>query len=82
MASVLVELLSSVAPEAASIIEKLQKAKLNQNQTLTALLALNLQQQHVTSVILEQTKENCQAIRDTRADICDLKGILTRKGQT
>lgn len=78
--SILVEILASVAPEAASLIEKLQKAKMNTNQVLTALLALNMQQCKETGCILEEIKKNEQAIRETRGDISDLRTALSRKG--
>jgi hypothetical protein len=76
----LIEILSTIAPEAAGIVQKLQTAKMNTNQVLTALLALNLQQTKNTAMILDSLKKNEQAIRDVKADICDLKGNLTRKG--
>lgn len=66
-------------PEAAGIIEKLQKAKLNQTQTLTALVAIQIAQSQTVTKILTKTEENCQGIRDVRADICELKGALIRK---
>lgn len=80
MSGILVEVLASIAPEAAKIVEKLQKAKLNSNQTLLAILAINLEISQKNEILMKQMDENSQAIRDVRADICNLKEVLARKG--
>jgi hypothetical protein len=80
LSGILVEVLASIAPEAAKIVEKLQKAKLNSNQTLLAILAINLEISQKNEILMKQMDENSQAIRDVRADICNLKEVLARKG--
>jgi len=80
LSGILVEVLASIAPEAAKIVEKLQKAELNSNQTLLAILAINLEISQKNEILMKQMDENSQAIRDVRADICNLKEVLARKG--
>jgi len=65
-ASALIEIISSIAPETASIIEKLQKAHINDKQIMISLLALNLEQNKKTDCILQEIRS--------------LKGALTSKG--
>jgi hypothetical protein len=65
-ASALIEVLSSIAPETAAIIEKLQKAKVNDKQIMISLLALNLEQNKKIDCILQEVRT--------------LKGALMSKG--
>ena len=66
--SVLVEIIASIAPDVAEIVDRLQKAKLNPNQISMALLALNLQQCKKTDCCLT-------AIRDLSGDL-KKKGVI------
>lgn len=65
-AAALIEILSSIAPESAELVGRLQKAKLNEREIMISLLALNLQQMKKTDCMIQQ-------LRDMRAD-------MTRKG--
>ena len=58
----LVSILSQIAPEAASIIEQLKKAKVNDREIMLSLLALNLEQ-------IKKTECVSQQIRDLRSDM-------------
>jgi oligoribonuclease NrnB/cAMP/cGMP phosphodiesterase (DHH superfamily) len=62
MATAIIEILSSIAPESAKIIEQLQQAKLNDKQIMISLLALNLEQCKKTECMIQQ-------LRDLRADM-------------
>ena len=62
----MVEIISQIAPETAKIIEKLQRAKVNDKQIMISLLALNLEQSRKTDCILQEVR--------------GLKGALTTKG--
>jgi hypothetical protein len=62
----MVEIISQIAPETAKIIEKLQRAKVNDKQIMISLLSLNL----------EQTKKADCLLQEVRG----LKGALTTKG--
>ena len=66
MASALIEVIAQIAPETANIIEKLQKAKVNDKQIIISLLAINLEQSKKTDCILQEVR--------------GLKGALTSKG--
>jgi hypothetical protein len=66
MATALIEILSSIAPESAELIERLQKAKLNEKQIMISLLALNLEQTKKTDCMIQQLR--------------DLRGDMARKG--
>lgn len=66
MATALFEVLSSIAPESAEIVKRLQDAKINEKQIMISLLALNLEQGKKTDCILQEVR--------------GLKGALTAKG--
>jgi hypothetical protein len=66
MATALIEILSTIAPESAQLVERLQKAKLNEKQIMISLLALNLEQSKKSDCILTEVR--------------GLKGALTAKG--
>jgi hypothetical protein len=65
-APALIEIISQIAPETAKVIDRLQKAKVNDKQIMISLLALNLEQSKKTDCIL--------------AEVRGLKGALISKG--
>jgi hypothetical protein len=65
-ATALIEVIAQIAPETAKIIEKLEKAKVNDKQIMISLLAFNLEQSRKTDCIIQEVR--------------GLKGALTAKG--
>ena len=62
----LIEVLASIAPGSLEIVQRLQQAKLNNQQILISLLALNL--------------ENCKKTQCMIEELRTLKADMTRKG--
>jgi len=62
----MVEIISQIAPDTAKVIEKLEKAKINDKGIMISLLALNLEQTRKADCILQEVR--------------GLKGALTTKG--
>jgi hypothetical protein len=52
----MIEIISQIAPETAQIIQKLDKAKVNDKQIMISLLALNLEQTKKTDCILQEMR--------------------------
>jgi hypothetical protein len=62
MTTALIEAISIIAPGVAQTVQQLQEAKLNNNQIMISLLALNLES-------LKKIEGLCQQIRDLRGDM-------------
>jgi len=66
-------LMSIVGPDTAKVIEQFQQAKINDKQMMIGLLAIALDQDKKTQLLVEE-------IRGLKGKICDLEGALARKG--
>jgi hypothetical protein len=65
-AQTLVEIMASVAPNVAPIVERLVKSKFNTNQILTVLVALNIEQSRKIDCIIDSNSR--------------IEGLLLKRG--